>query len=189
MYRFDGGITVIVSQKLNSLFDQLEAVAVDDAFFLSLQNDTPATTPQLDKSKIFIVHGHDSEARKDVEIFIKNQSYTPIVLADKPNSGLTIIQKLQVHTDVGYAIILYTPCDMTNDGETRARQNVVLEHGYLMRKLGLPNICILKKGDVVLPSDIAGLGYTTMDDGNSWKLAVVKELQAAGYPADANKIL
>lgn len=48
-------------------------------------------------------------------------------------------------------------------------------------KLGRNRVCALKKGDVEMPSDFAGIGYTEMDDGGAWKVNLLRELRAAGY--------
>ena len=141
---------------------------------------------QFNMTDVFIVHGHDMEARAKAENFVRKQGLTPIILADQASGGKTIIEKLETYTDVGFGIVLYTPCDQTKKGKSRARQNVVLEHGYLMGKLGRNRVCALVKGDVETPSDINGVVYISMSD--DWERQLVKELQAVGYPADANKI-
>jgi predicted nucleotide-binding protein len=77
----------------------------------------------------------------------------------------TIIQKFQIHAGkVGYAFVLLTPDDMGGSANTkhpvlkpRARQNVILELGYFMGKLGLDRVCCLSKGEVDPPSDIGGI--------------------------------
>ena len=70
----------------------------------------------------------------------------------------------------------------------RARQNVIFEHGYLIGKIGRKNVCALVKGDVETPNDISGVVYIKMDEADSWKYAVGKEMKACGYDVDLNKI-
>jgi predicted nucleotide-binding protein len=57
-------------------------------------------------------------------------------------------------------------------------------------KLGRSHVCALRKGDVEVPSDFAGVVYTPVfagvvytpvDDRGAWKTDLLKELQAAGY--------
>ena len=43
------------------------------------------------------------------------------------------------------------------------------------------------KGEVEMPSDFAGVGYTEMDDAGAWKQELLKELDAAGYEVDWGK--
>jgi len=170
------------------LFEQLEAVAVDNAFFLSLQDNVPATNPVQDNSKIFIVHGHDESAKDKAELFVRKQGLTPIILVDMDGGGKTIIENIEQHTDVGFAIVLYTPDDAMADGKKRARQNAILEHGYLMARLGRARVRALVKGTVELPSDLGGVVYIPMDNGKEWERRMVMALKNAGYSADANMI-
>lgn len=62
-----------------------------------------------------------------------------------------------------------------------ARQNVILEFGYFIGKLGRDNVCCLYQGDVQLPSDMHGIVYVPFK--NSIKEArkdILKELKAVG---------
>ena len=48
-------------------------------------------------------------------------------------------------------------------------------------RLGRDRVCALIKGDVEMPSDVAGVGYTAMDQHGGWKTRLLQELDAAGY--------
>jgi predicted nucleotide-binding protein len=63
-----------------------------------------------------------------------------------------------------------------------------LELGFFIGKFKRSRVCVLYKKGVDYPSDIDGLGYIEMDDYGAWKGKIVKELQAAGLKADANRI-
>lgn len=144
--------------------------------------------------RIFIVHGHDNGAKEAVARFFENQGLHPIILHEQIDESQTIIEKIENNTDVGYAIILYTPCDLGKENridaeyKPRARQNVLFEHGYLIGKLGRKKVCALIKGDIETPSDISGMIYKTMDDKGYWKIEIAKEMKAMGYNIDMNKI-
>lgn len=143
-------------------------------------------------SKVFIVHGHDEAAKQSVARFIEKFNLEPIILHEQASRGDTVIEKIEEYTDqVGFAIVLYTECDIGGKDQdnlrSRARQNVVLEHGYLMAKLSRKNVCALVKGNVETPSDISGVVYVSME-GDSWHLPLAKELRVAGYDIDMNKI-
>ena len=71
---------------------------------------------------------------------------------------------------------------------SRARQNVIFELGYFAGKLGRGRACLLRKGQVEIPSDLYGVIYTDMDASDGWKLKLVRELKAAGLKFDANKV-
>jgi predicted nucleotide-binding protein len=161
-----------------------------------LENNLLVEPPKIefDKTKVFIVHGHDNLAKTEVENLLRQLDVEPIILHKQANSGNTIIEKINEYTNVGFGIVLYTPCDVgstkgnKNELKFRARQNVVFEHGFLIGKIGRENVCALKKEEVETPGDISGVVYVTMDPHEGWKLSLVKELESAGYNIDRNKL-
>lgn len=148
----------------------------------------------MDKSKVFIVHGHDDAAKSEAARFVENLGFKAIILHEQASSGKTIIEKIEEYTNVGFAIVLYTPCDLgASKGEKdqlkpRARQNVVFEHGYLIGKIGRKNVCALLKGDIETPNDISGVVYIKMEGEKEWKYKIADEMKACGYDIDLNKI-
>jgi len=91
--------------------------------------------------------------------------------------------------DSNYAISLLTPDDLVADGRSRARQNVILEIGYFMGRLGKERVRMLVKEDVEIPSDLSGILYEKFDSGGMWKMKILKELIAVGINADLNAAL
>lgn len=64
----------------------------------------------------------------------------------------------------------------------RARQNVVLEFGYFIGRLGRDRVCCLLKGDVETPSDMRGIVYVPFKEkAIECRERIIKELKAAGY--------
>ncbi len=122
-------------------------------------NDMPKLTEQEQQEIIRYDALKDKVAR-----FIEKLGYEAVILHEQANKGMTVIEKIETNTDVGFAIVLYTPDDKGNvsdlavKGELhdRARQNVVFEHGYLISKLGRKRVIPLVSGKVELPSDING---------------------------------
>lgn len=150
--------------------------------------------PTISTNEIFIVHGHDDGLKNEVARFLEKLTFKPIILHEQASSGNTIIEKIERYSNVGFGIVLYTPCDRgtaSSSPETwnaRARQNVVFEHGYLIGKLGRKNVVALVKGDIEKPNDISGVVYINYTVGDGWKTDIAKELNAAGYRIDFNKI-
>lgn len=146
-------------------------------------------------SKVFIVHGHDESAQTKAARFVERLGFEAIILHEKASSGRTIIEKIEHYSDVGFAIVLYTPDDVGNvksepeSLNVRARQNVVFEHGYLIGKLGRKNVSALVDGRLELPNDISGVVYITLDDGAAWHLQLAKEMKQSGYEIDMNKLI
>lgn len=141
--------------------------------------------------RVFVVHGHDGEARELVAGFLRKIDFVPVVLHEQANQGRTVIEKVEAHGDVGFAVVLLTPddtgCAKGGESEPRARQNVLLELGYFIGRLGRDKVCALKRGDLEIPSDFAGVVWEKMDAGNGWKLSLARELKAAGHDVDLNK--
>lgn len=162
------------------------------AYVLNRGKVTPKLIHPL-SNKIFIVHGHDGEARETVARFLGSIGFTPIILHEQANRGKTVIEKVEANSDVGFAVVLLTPddegCRKGGTPEPRPRQNVLLELGYFIGRLGREKVCALKRGDVEIPSDFAGVVWEAMDAGNGWKQALGRELQAAGYEIDWNRVM
>ena len=134
---------------------------------------------------VFIVHGHDDTLKAETASFIKELGLNPIILSEQPNGGKTLIEKFEKYSNVGFVVVLYTPCDVGGEDKTnlqgRARQNVVFEHGFFIGKLGRDRVSALDKNPVEQPGDILGLVYISVDDSNKWKGYLVKDLREAGY--------
>jgi predicted nucleotide-binding protein len=158
--------------------------------------------------KVFVVHGHDDSAREAVARFLSRLDLEPIILHEQPDQGQTIVEKFEANSDVAFAVVLLTPDDVgaakstlphwpfsTKEHEVRAarilqeraRQNVVLELGYFMGKLGRRKVCALKKGNIEIPTDYSGVIWKSMDD-SGWQTDLAKEMKAAGLDVDMNKL-
>lgn len=176
---------------LDKIIGMLQTISDDNHFMITLQSndDLKEIVSVPIHNDVFIVHGHDEEALSKAENFVRKMGLNPIILKDQASQGMTVIEKIENRTDVGFAIVLYTPCDNMADGQYRARQNVVFEHGFLIAKLSRKRVAALVKGKVEILSDMAGVVYISMDTGKEWERELAKELRAAGYDsADANKI-
>lgn len=159
-----------------------------------IQNKDNMIKTEVNK-KVFIVHGHDDAMKLDITRFIELLNLKPIILSEQPNNGQTIIEKFESNSNVGYAIVLLSPCDEgwskdSKQPKPRARQNVIMELGFFIGKLGRANVCALKNGDIELPSDVLGVSYIdySSKDGG-WKMDVAKELKESGYDIDMNLLL
>ncbi|MCE2578012.1 TIR domain-containing protein [Gluconacetobacter entanii] len=154
--------------------------------------DAPSTS--IDLNKIFVVHGRDNGTKETAARFLEQQGLQPVILHEQPSRGMTIPEKLIANSDVGFAVVLLTPDDVgkakTDTEEMpRARQNVILELGYFVGRLGRDKVCALCKDTIELPSDYVGVAYIEWDDAGAWKIALAREMHAAGYDIDFNKII
>lgn len=143
-------------------------------------------------SNVFLVHGHDESAREGVARFLEKLKLEPIILHEQPNEGLTIIEKVERYAEVAFAVVLLTPddvgypCEKETTLKKRARQNVILELGYFLRRLGRTRVAALLKDEVEKLSDYDGVEYVLMDKAGAWKLELARELKTAGLNIDLN---
>lgn len=177
--------------KSGSQYDNSEVYTkIRDRNITNLDNEEKVAS-----QKVFIVHGHDVEAKETVARYLENLNLTAIILHEQPNKGQTIIEKFEKYSDVGYAVVLLTPDDFgasknqKKDVKERARQNVIFELGFFFGVLGRHRVCALHKGSVELPSDISGILWISMDAGGAWRFQLAKEMKAAGLNLDLNKLL
>lgn len=153
-----------------------------------------AEGPDLTSNKVFIVHGHDDSAKTSLEIFLGEIGLKPIVLHRQADEGLTIIEKFEKHSDVGYAFILLTPDEIAyltkyegtpqaeSAKEKRARPNVIFEFGFFVGRLGRSRVCCLHTGNVTLPTDLSGVVYKSYNNSiEEVAYPIIKDLKACGY--------
>ena len=159
----------------------------------------PAAGIVRGNNKVFVVYGHDEPARNQLEAMLRRWGMEPLILDQLPSEGQTIIEKLEAYTaDVQFAVILATPDDKghraqhPDESAYRARQNVVLELGMLLSKLGRKRVAILLKQqeNMERPSDIQGLIYIPFKDDLAKEagLILAKEMCAQGYNIDVARI-
>jgi predicted nucleotide-binding protein len=143
-------------------------------------------------SKIFIVHGHDEQAKFELEIMLHRLKLEPIILHRQPDKGRTIIEKFEGESKSSdYAFVILTPDDdcllldkQTNKRKnvSRPRQNVLLELGFFIGSLGRHRVCTIYKEGVEIPSDIAGVLYKQFSKSVEELYGEIrKELITAGY--------
>lgn len=148
---------------------------------------------RLLRRRVFIVHGRDEVLREKVARFIEHLQLQAIILNEQPAAGLTLIEKFEQHSKVGFVIVLLTPDDVGGlrkepaELKPRARQNVLFELGYFVGKLGRRKVCALYQGDVELPSDYHGVEYLPAQTDGDWHLALARTLKHAGLEVDLNR--
>lgn len=157
----------------------------------------PGPKPGALGRRVFVVHGHDEKLKTQVARTLERLDLEPIILHEMPNKGRTIIEKFEDYSDVPFAVVLLTPDDMgyvsdadPSTAQPRARQNVILELGFFLGRLGRERVAALFTGssDFEKPSDYDGVTYIPVDGAGRWQFDLIRELKAAGIEVDANKI-
>ena len=163
-------------------------------FLLTQTGETKAKVNR----KVFVVYGHDTNARTQLEAMLRRWDLEPLILDQLASSGQTMIEKLEEYTpQASFGIVLATPDDVgyakNNEANKkfRVRQNVVLEMGMLLAAKGRDKVAILlsQTEDMEKPSDIDGLIYIPFRDNvEEVKLSLAKEMQKNGYIIDIGRL-
>ena len=177
------------SAMLKSSLAELELMGAGVDAVAATRESTPA---KVDSRNVFVVHGHDDAVTASVARFLEKLDLHPIILHEQPNMGRTVIEKFEAHADVSFAVVLLTADDvggLASSGKlnSRARQNVILELGYFIGRLGRARVCALYIEGVEIPSDIHGVLYVPFDTANGWRLRLANEIRAAGINVDMNR--
>ena len=179
---------------LEYMIEEIEEYWPDDSPRHAI-SEAPVIAEQQVSNRVFVVHGRDDGARDTVARFLDGLELEPVILQEQPSEGRTIIEKFEDHSDVGFAVVLCTPDDvgaLASDPDNlrpRPRQNVVLELGFFLGKLGRNKVCALLNGVMDMPSDYGGVLYIPLDAAEGWKLTLARELRAAGMAIEMNRII
>lgn len=145
-----------------------------------------------DNKSIFIVHGRDLQMREIVQSALRGLALPTVVLEREDDNGQTVIEKFESEAArCEYAVVL---CSADDEGRLRfkgrketplkfrARQNVILELGYFLARLGRRNVFVLHSEEPIeQASDFVGVVYQSYDKAGKWKAKLVRELKAAGF--------
>jgi predicted nucleotide-binding protein len=158
----------------------------------------PSPAPAQRGKKIFVVHGHDRDARDQLELVLRRLGLEPFILQNADSGGKTIIEALEqnIYSDAAFGIVLMTPDDLgysktetEADRQPRARQNVILEMGMVMAALGRDHMAILQKGILERPPDTDGILRIEFNDHvREIVPKLVQRLQAVGFEITGERI-
>jgi predicted nucleotide-binding protein len=110
------------------------------------------------KENIFVIHSRDEAKWRELKDIIKNTfRLNPLILAEQPDIGKTVIEKFEHYAETcSYAIALFTPDDEVHcNGDTylQARPNVIYELGWFCGRLDRSSIMLLLKDGTSIFSD------------------------------------
>ena len=179
----------IILSAIDALTEKLEESEIDAA-----QENKGTSFGAFDSKKVFVVHGHNETIKQTVARTLESIGLTPIILAEQPDKGRTVIEKFEKEgNDVGFAVVLLTADDKGRKNrartmQSRARQNVVFPMGYFMALLGRERVMLLLQEGVEEPSDLKGVVYTALDKDGAWRYKLVKELREQGYDVSSDSL-
>jgi predicted nucleotide-binding protein len=150
--------------------------------------------PVNEKTKIFVVHGHDTTALEQLELILRRLNLDPYILQNNDGQTKTIIEALeqQIYQEAAFGIVLMTPDDFgfakvkgEEEKQPRARQNVILEMGMVLASLGRERMALLKKGALETPSDVDGILRLEFNDHvKEIAVKLARRMKGAGIEID-----
>jgi predicted nucleotide-binding protein len=191
-YEMRGDIEV----RLRYLKNLKDRIDLYDEVSQSIPTPQPASASPSSERTVFIVHGHKEAPKQEVARYLQTVTdLKPAILHELPKRGQTIIEGLErAAAHAVFAVVLLTADDeggpqASHERYSRARQNVVFELGMFIGRLGRSKVAVLYEHGVELPSDMNGILYTSLDSTDAWKLALGRELLAAGVAVDLNRAI
>ncbi|HEV7747736.1 MAG TPA: TIR domain-containing protein [Pyrinomonadaceae bacterium] len=174
-----GAARALNKQLIPIVFDELPIPAiVDDIYCQRVKGNKPAPVvskiaealAKLDSPSVFIVHGQNEAKKRELKEFLADLGLRSVILHEQSSMGKAIIEKFEYYAPKSaFACVLMTPDDTANaknidETKWRARQNVILELGWFMAKLGRQRVVILYQGELEIPSDILGVVYLKFNE-------------------------
>src|SRR5258708_2982657 len=160
----------------------------------------PSPFPPHRPKHIFVVHGHDSDARDQLELALHRLGLQPFILMNSSGGGKTIIEALEGQIGHDYTsdfgIVLITPADFRYSKKNAdkkvkppAPQNVILEAGMLLASLTRLRMAIVVKGHLEMPSDLQGIIHLAYNDHVKEIIPkLCQRLKEAGFDLETNQI-
>ena len=116
--------------------------------------------------RVFISHGRSNDWRAVQPFIEKDVGLPTIELAQEPNLGRTIIEKLIDNADrCDSAVIVMTGDDVANEDERRVRENVMHEVGFFQGRYGRSMVVLLHEEGVNVPTNLSGVAYIPFPKG------------------------
>ena len=174
---------VAVTQKKSAQAPQAQPVVL-----------TPSGIPR----RIIVVSGTDEIMKQTITGALRKLGLAAIVMSEEPGQGKKIVDRFADYTDVGFALVLLSPDvyvypkgEEATKRERIPKQDVTLMFGFLLGKLGKDKVLAFyrESPNFAFPIEFEGVKFTALDDRDSWKLALIRELTNCGYTVDAERLL
>lgn len=156
-------------REINRLVEQINQLS-DEGFQQLLISDHDINSVKDESKKpncVFIGHGRSSLWAR-VDLFLSEElGLQTEKFESSSRTGEHVVDVLQQMLDKAtFAVLILTAEDETNDGKTRARQNVVHEAGLFQGRLGFKRAVILRQQGLEDFSNVDGLQYIAFEGEN-----------------------
>jgi predicted nucleotide-binding protein len=158
----------------------------------------PVLTPSGIPRRIIVVSGTDETMKQTIIGALRKLGLAAILMNEEPGQGKKIIERFVDYTDACFALVLLSPDlyaypkgEEATKRERIPKQEVILMFGFLLGKLGKDKVLALyrESPNFAFPIEFEGVKFTAIDELDSWKLALIRELTNSGYAVDAERLL
>lgn len=139
---------------------------IDQIFELRANSELEQPRQEAQR-RVFLTHGRSDDWRRVQPFIEKDVGISTIELAQEPNQGRTIIEKLFDNASrCDSAVIVMTGDDVANADEARVRENVMHEIGFFQGRYGRSYVVLLHEEGVNIPTNLSGVAYIPFAKGN-----------------------
>lgn len=162
------------------------------------QAQQAASTPSGPPRRIIVVGGTDESMKQTITLALKKLGLAAVVMSEEPRQGKKIVERFADYADVGFAVVLLSPDvyvypkgEEATKRERTPNQDVTLMFGFLLGKLGKDRVLAFyrERPNFRFPIEFEGVKFTALDDRDSWKHALIRELTGCGYTVDTERLL
>jgi predicted nucleotide-binding protein len=155
------------------------------------------STSIADSRDVYIVHGYNEQMKSVVVRAIEQLKLASVILHEHPDKGKNIFQKFTDYPNPIYVIVLLSADEVAYEkdhspetAQYRATQNVILELGYFIGKIGRERVLVLHEtvSNFEIPTDYRGIPFVPFDKVGGWISELVKNLTALGIYIDENSL-
>lgn len=175
---FDSGYTKQEKAKLREIVNQSNILLQKVKLLLSPPTQTKLNS-QVRSNQIFLIYEKINPMVSDVTNTLENLDLEAITV----NSPQELSDKTVTYPHVSFAVVILSP----DQAKHQLTQNIIYTLGYLVGRLGNTNVAAIypQKQGLEIPDDsnIVWIEYKT-----GWYLKLVKELEAANFEVDVNKL-
>jgi predicted nucleotide-binding protein len=175
--------------------------------FVALTQKSSASTPQEQQiestptglpRRILVVSGTDEVMKQTLTGALRKLGLASVVMSEEPSQGKKIVDRFPDYADVGFAVVLLSPDvyvypkgEEATKRERTPKIDVILMFGFLLGKLGKDRVLAFYKESpkFAFPIGFEGVKFIALDDRDSWKHTLIRELQGCGYIIDAERLL
>lgn len=164
----------------------------------SAPNPQTASTPSGPPRRIIVVSGTGEQMKQTITGALKKLGLVAVVMSEEPSQGKKFVERYADYADVGFAVVLLSPDvyvypkgEEATKRQRTPNQDVTLMFGFLLGKLGKDKVLAFysETPNFKVPIEFEGVKFTALDDRDSWKYTLIRELTSQGYTVDSERLL